>query len=110
MVAGCPAVPAPNVDKTRGQPWRLFDEPGFLALLTVGDVAQLLRVSRWTVSNRIERRELPAVRVSNAIRVRREDLEGLSKARDANRAVWGRTVFFSGRLLALALKRRLRRA
>jgi excisionase family DNA binding protein len=44
-------------------------------LLTVAEVARELRVRPVTVYRLVGRGELPCVRVSNAIRVRREDLE-----------------------------------
>jgi excisionase family DNA binding protein len=65
------------VDKTCGQPWPLVNEPSFWALLTVGEAAKLLRCARATVYGLIDRKELPHVRVSNVIRVRREDVEVL---------------------------------
>jgi excisionase family DNA binding protein len=45
------------------------------ALLTVREVASLLRVSTWTIYALATRQELPHVRVSNALRFRREDVE-----------------------------------
>lgn len=45
------------------------------ALLTVREVAALLRVSTWTIYALSARRELPHVRVSNAIRFRTEDVQ-----------------------------------
>ena len=45
------------------------------ALLTVREVAEALRVRPVTVYRLVARGEMPAVRVSNAIRVRPEDLE-----------------------------------
>jgi excisionase family DNA binding protein len=44
-------------------------------LLTVAEVAQLLRFRPVTVYRLVARGALPALRVSNAIRIRREDLE-----------------------------------
>ena len=44
-------------------------------LLTVPEVAEELQVCRAIVYRVVARGELPATRVSNAIRVRREDLE-----------------------------------
>jgi len=55
----------------------MLDEPGLLALLTVNEVAELLRCSKATVYGLIDRKVIPSVRVSNAIRVRREDVEAL---------------------------------
>ena len=76
-VPGFPAVPPQNVDKTCGQTGRLSDEPGYWALLTVSEVAELLRVSKATVYGLIDRKVIPSVRVSNAIRVRREAVDEL---------------------------------
>jgi excisionase family DNA binding protein len=44
-------------------------------MLTVPEVAEELQVCRAVVYRVVARGELPATRVSNAIRVRREDLE-----------------------------------
>ena len=44
-------------------------------LLTVREVSEYLRVSTATVYSLVGRGELPCIRVSNAIRVRREDLD-----------------------------------
>jgi len=44
-------------------------------LLTVTEVAERLRVARVTVYRLCERGALPHCRISNAIRVRPEDLE-----------------------------------
>jgi excisionase family DNA binding protein len=44
-------------------------------LLTVREVATLLRVSTATIYALAARQELPHVRVSNALRFRHEDLE-----------------------------------
>ena len=49
--------------------------PSAPALLTVREVARRLRVRPVTVYRLCDRGELPHVRVSNAIRVRAEDLE-----------------------------------
>jgi len=49
--------------------------PRSLELLTVRDVARVLRVSTATVYRLCDTGELPQVRVSNAIRVHPEDLE-----------------------------------
>jgi excisionase family DNA binding protein len=75
MVPSFPAVPASNVHKTCGQSWRLLDEPSLWVLLTVGEVAKLRRCSKATVYGMVEHEKLPSLRVSNAIRIRREDLE-----------------------------------
>ena len=49
--------------------------------LTVREVAQRLRVRPVTVYRLCERRDLPHVRVSNAIRVRVEDVEDFVRRR-----------------------------
>jgi excisionase family DNA binding protein len=43
--------------------------------LTVGEVAQMLRVSNMTVYRLINAGQLPAVRVGKSYRVREEDLD-----------------------------------
>ena len=58
-------------------PYRTKCDPGLSVLLTVGEVAKLLRVSHARVYALVERGELPAGRVFNAIRVRWADLYGL---------------------------------
>jgi excisionase family DNA binding protein len=45
-------------------------------LLTVRDVAGLLRVSTATIYALAARGELPPVRISNALRFRSEDVDG----------------------------------
>jgi excisionase family DNA binding protein len=68
-------VPARNVDCPHG-PGRLRVVRGGLeCLLRVREVAARLSVSTATVRSLVRRGELSAVRVSNAIRVRPEDLE-----------------------------------
>jgi excisionase family DNA binding protein len=58
-------------------------------LLTVRDVARLLKVSTATVYRLASRGELPHVRVSNAIRVARKDLGAfLSRNRDSHVNLW----------------------
>ena len=51
------------------------------ALLTVREVATLLRVSTATVYALADRQELPHLRVSNALRFRLEDLETYTRRR-----------------------------
>lgn len=51
------------------------DEPG-IRLLTVAEVAGVMRVSRMTVYRLIRRGQLKAVRVGRNYRVREEDLRG----------------------------------
>jgi excisionase family DNA binding protein len=48
-----------------------FDEP----LLTVGEVAQVMRVSNMTVYRLIKSGQLSAIRVGKNYRIRRKDVE-----------------------------------
>lgn len=50
---------------------RGFDDP----LLTVGEVAQIMRVSNMTVYRLIKSGQLPAIRVGKNYRLRRKDIE-----------------------------------
>ena len=59
---------------------RPFDEP----LLTVGEVAHLMRVSNMTVYRLIKSGQLAAIRVGKNYRVRGRDLERYL----SDRAVW----------------------
>src|SRR5436305_10767769 len=45
--------------------------------LTVGDVAETLKLNQQTVRNWIDRGELPAIRVGRRVRIRRSDFERL---------------------------------
>jgi len=63
---GTPVGPSPAVAVVQG---------GGGWMLTVPEVAEELQVCRAVVYRVVARGELPATRVSNAIRVRREDLE-----------------------------------
>ncbi len=49
--------------------------------LTVGEVAQVLRVSNMTVYRLINAGQLPAVRVGKSYRVREEDLDAFLAGR-----------------------------
>jgi excisionase family DNA binding protein len=49
--------------------------PGISRLLTVAEVATLMRVSRMTVYRLIRRGQLKAIRVGRNYRVREDDLE-----------------------------------
>lgn len=49
--------------------------PGVARLLTVADVASVMRISRMTVYRLIRRGQLRAVRVGRNYRVREEDLK-----------------------------------
>ena len=51
-------------------PGREFDDP----LLTVGEVAQLMRVSNMTVYRLIKSGQLAAIRVGKNYRIRRRDV------------------------------------
>jgi excisionase family DNA binding protein len=57
-----------------------FDEP----LLTVGEVAEVMRVSNMTVYRLIKAGQLGAIRVGKNYRIRRRDVERYL----ADRAVW----------------------
>ncbi|CAN5549627.1 helix-turn-helix domain-containing protein [soil metagenome] len=57
-----------------------FDEP----LLTVGEVAQTMRVSNMTVYRLIKGGQLGAIRVGKNYRIRRKDVERYL----SDRAVW----------------------
>jgi excisionase family DNA binding protein len=48
---------------------------------TVGEVAELLRVSRMTVYRLIKQGELPAIRVGRGYRVRESDIDEYLRAR-----------------------------
>jgi len=62
-------------------------EDEFPALLTVREVARLLRLSRATVYALIELLELPSIRfTTNAIRVRADDLQDYLRARPCRRS------------------------
>jgi excisionase family DNA binding protein len=64
-------------------PAREFDEP----LLTVGEVAQVMRVSNMTVYRLIKSGQLAAIRVGKNYRIRR---------RDVSRYLEERAVHFEG--------------
>ena len=49
-------------------------EPGISRLLTVAEVASVMRVSRMTVYRLIRRAQLKAIRVGRNYRVREDDL------------------------------------
>jgi len=66
-----PQVPCTEVDRPHTRPAARPRE----ALLTVREVAALLRVSTATIYALAARQELPHVRVSNALRFRPEDVE-----------------------------------
>ena len=55
-----------------------------MELLTVQETAAILRVSPATVRRYIASRRLPAVRVGRALRVSKEDVEGLCQANEAD--------------------------
>jgi excisionase family DNA binding protein len=56
-------------------PFQPLADSGFGVLLTVSEVAAPLRVSRAASYGLVKRSQLPSVRVTNAIRVRRHDVE-----------------------------------
>jgi excisionase family DNA binding protein len=51
------------------------EDSGIARLLTVGEVASVMRVSRMTVYRLIRRGQLRAIRVGRNYRVREEDLK-----------------------------------
>ena len=61
------------MSRERGEqmPGREFEE----SLLTVGEVAQVMRVSNMTVYRLIKSGQLAAIRVGKNYRVRRKDME-----------------------------------
>lgn len=61
-------------------------------LITVAEVASLMRVSRMTVYRLIKRGDLVAVRVGRNYRVRAEDLEVYLQAQDVSQSVSGQSV------------------
>jgi excisionase family DNA binding protein len=50
------------------------------ALLTVNEIARILKLNPQTVRNWIDRDELPAMHVGRSIRIRREDFDALIEA------------------------------
>jgi excisionase family DNA binding protein len=57
-----------------------FDDP----LLTVGEVAQIMRVSNMTVYRLIKSGQLAALRVGKNYRIRRSDIDGYLSKRAVN--------------------------
>jgi excisionase family DNA binding protein len=55
-----------------------MEAPSLSVLLTVGEVAERLKLSRATVYGLVKRGELPSIRVSNSIRVRSDAVEALA--------------------------------
>jgi excisionase family DNA binding protein len=58
--------------------------PGISRLLTVAEVASLMRVSRMTVYRLIRRGQLKAIRVGRNYRVREDDLNGYLESQAVN--------------------------
>ena len=52
-----------------------------VTLLTVGEVAELLKVSARTVRRLIEKRELPVIRCGGVVRIANKDFERFIAAR-----------------------------
>jgi excisionase family DNA binding protein len=61
----------PDDERLQGMPGRDFGEP----LLTVGEVAGMMRVSNMTVYRLIKSGQLSAIRVGKNYRIRRSDVE-----------------------------------
>jgi excisionase family DNA binding protein len=73
------AGPALHQTTTPGAlPFLLMEAPSLSVLLTVGEVAERLKLSRATVYGLVKRGELPSIRVSNSIRVRSDAVEALA--------------------------------
>jgi excisionase family DNA binding protein len=60
------------------------NNPGISRLLTVAEVANLMRVSRMTVYRLIRRGQLKAVRVGRNYRVREDDLSAYLESSAVN--------------------------
>jgi excisionase family DNA binding protein len=74
------AAPAVAVERDTIMPGRDFGEP----LLTVSEVAAIMRVSNMTVYRLIKSGQLAAIRVGKNYRIRRSDIERYLN----DRAVW----------------------
>ena len=62
-------------EQRRGNPGITKKEKSMPELLTVKEVAEILRVSERTVRHYIENKKIPAIQLSGAIRIRKEDLD-----------------------------------
>jgi excisionase family DNA binding protein len=58
-------------------PFQLVEDPEFCVLLTVSEVTARLRVSQAAIYGLVKRGGLPSLRVSNSIRIRRDDVDAL---------------------------------
>jgi len=57
-------------------------------LLKASDIAKTLNISKAMAYRLIQQREIPAVRINHAVRVRRSDLDAyIERCRDTGRAV-----------------------
>jgi excisionase family DNA binding protein len=57
-----------------------IDADPFAGLLTISDVAELLKVSVWTVRKLQRQRKIPFVKVGGSIRFERSDLAAYRKS------------------------------
>jgi len=60
-------------------PCPLVESSEFCVLLTVTEVAARLRVSQAAIYGLVKRGDLPSLRVSNSIRIKRDDVDALVK-------------------------------
>lgn len=70
----------------RGTEGNLYPQSGVATMptvLTVAEVADLLRVTTKTVYTLVKRGDLPAFRVGRAVRFRQEDLDSFIRSRSA---------------------------
>lgn len=65
----------PRGDRTKTQKLRV-DNAAALDLLTVDEVAAMLKTSRKAIYHRIARGQIPAVRLGRSVFIRRSDLAG----------------------------------
>ena len=72
-----PFAPLPTDSATRALPESNLDAT---KLLTIREVSEILRVSRATAYKLCARGELRSIRVSNALRVREDDLSAYFRA------------------------------
>ena len=71
----------PRVARTVGEPELLADQPEFLS---VQEIANLLRLSTWTLHEAIRMGELPAIRWGRRVIVGRDDMRVFLLARQGS--------------------------